>query len=114
MFEFSNNTCQEIFDFTGILPADFINNFYAGFLSDDGNSVLLFSNNNSSIFLTFNQITSQWVVESNMVLTVLPILSTTPDLNHFSNSTPISGTLFNGSVNVYSKTSAGFQQVVLE
>ena len=113
LLDFNNNTWTESFDFSNIVNlSNYLQANDSGFLSNDGNSVLLFDNTGfTSSFLSFNQSLAQWVDEGTTNYSNIARISTTPDLNYFSNSNPIGGSLYNGSVEVYSKTPTGFQQI---
>ena len=113
LLDFNNNTWTESFDFSNIVNlSNYLQANDSGFLSNDGNSVLLFDNTGfTSSYLSFNQSLVQWVDEGTTNYSNIARISTTPDLNYFSNSNPIGGSLFNGSVEVYSKTLTGFQQI---
>jgi len=113
LLDFNNNTWTESFDFSNIVNlSNYLQANDSGFLSNDGNSVLLFDNTGfTSAYLYFNQQLSQWVDEGTTNFSNIARISTIPDLSYFSNSSPIDGSLFNGSVEVYTKTPTGFQQV---
>lgn len=106
----------EVFDFINnswVLNSTLISNqAYYGKLSDDGNTLITFTNASGLVkYFSFNNINLQWELIHEQGIFNTGRYDVTSNLQYFTSSSPIDGTNYNGSVKVYEKNLNSFEQI---